>query len=151
MQRGWAVRLEDFAGRWRVERRIDDRLGGVTGRFEGGAWFRPVPQGLAYREEGRLRLGAGPEVVAVRDYLWREEGGRIVVDHADGRPFHAFDPTAPEGSHWCDPDDYRVRYDFSRWPEWRAEWTVRGPRKDYRMESIYTREGYPPTSAGSNG
>lgn len=141
MQRGWAVRLEDFAGRWRIGRRIDDRLGAVTGRFEGVAEFRPVPQGLAYREEGRMWLGAAPGVLAVRDYLWREEGGRIVIDHADGRPFHAFDPAEPEARHWCDPDDYRVRYDFSRWPEWRAEWTVRGPRKDYTMRSSYRREG----------
>lgn len=141
MQPGKAMRLEDFTGRWRIARRIDDRLGAVAGRFEGVAGFRPVPKGLAYREEGRLWLGAGPGIVAVRDYLWREEAGRIAVDHADGRPFHAFAPAEPEARHWCDPDDYRVRYDFSRWPEWRAEWTVRGPRKDYRMESVYTREG----------
>lgn len=135
------MRLEDFAGRWRIERRIDDRLGGVTGRFEGVAEFRPVAGGLAYREEGRLCLGPGPGVLAVREYLWREEAGRIVVDHADGRPFHAFDPAEPEARHRCDPDDYRVRYDFAAWPEWRAEWTVRGPRKDYTMESVYIREG----------
>lgn len=139
MQPGKVMRLEDFTGRWRIERRIDDRLGGVTGRFEGVAEFTPAATGLAYREEGRLRLGAGPEVVAVRDYLWRQEGGRIVVLHGDGRPFHDFDPAEPGARHWCDPDDYRVRYDFARWPEWRAEWTVLGPRKDYTMRSTYYR------------
>ena len=133
------MRLEDFAGHWRIGRQIEDRLGGLAGAFSGRAEFRPVARGLAYHEEGLLRLGAGTEVVAVRDYLWREEGGLIVVDHGDGRPFHAFDPAAPEARHWCDPDDYRVRYDFSRWPEWRAEWTVRGPRKDYTMVSLYAR------------
>jgi len=139
MQPGMAMRLEDFAGRWRIERLIDDRLGGVAGHFSGVAEFRPTAAGLAYREEGQLRLGTGPEVLAVRDYLWREEAGRIVVEHGDGRPFHAFDPAAPEARHWCDPDDYRVRYDFARWPEWQAEWRVRGPRKDYTMRSTYRR------------
>lgn len=133
------MRLQDFAGRWRIERRIEDRLGGVTGLFAGVAEFLPAAEGLAYREEGQLRLGTGPDVLAVREYRWREEDGRIVVEHGDGRPFHAFDPAAPEARHWCEPDDYRVRYDFGRWPKWRAEWVVRGPRKDYTMQSIYTR------------
>ena len=136
---GTDLRLEDFTGRWRIERGIEDRLGGVTGQFAGVAAFRPVAVGLAYREEGRLLIGSGPEVTATRDYLWRAVGGRIHVDHADGRPFHCFDPAEPEARHWCAPDDYHVRYDFSRWPEWRAEWAVRGPRKDYTMVSVYQR------------
>jgi hypothetical protein len=139
MQSGMAMRLQDFSGRWRIERRIEDRLGGMSGLFTGEAEFRPVAEGLAYREEGRLRIGTGPEVLAVRDYLWREEGAWIVVEHGDGRPFHTFDPDLPEARHWCDPDDYRVCYDFAGWPEWHAEWTVRGPRKDYTMVSVYSR------------
>lgn len=133
------MRLADFAGLWRLEREIDDRLTGAPGRFTGRAEFRPVDGGLAYREEGELTLGVAPGVLAVRTYLWREEGGLIRVDHGDGRPFHSFDPAAPEARHWCAPDDYRVRYDFSRWPDWQAEWEVRGPRKDYRMRSRYAR------------
>lgn len=134
------IGLRDFVGRWRIERRIDDRLAGATGRFTGAARFTPTADGLSYREEGCLRLGAGPQVLAVREYLWAEDRGLIVVRHGDGRPFHAFDPAAPEARHWCEPDDYRVRYDFSAWPAWRAEWTVRGPRKDYTMESLFTRQ-----------
>jgi len=42
-------------------------------------------------------------------------------------------------AHWCDPDQYDGQYDFSRWPEWRCIWQVRGPRKDYRMTSLYCR------------
>ena len=63
-----------------------------------------------------------------------------MVDYADGRPFHEFDPARPRAAHWCDPDDYRVRYDFTRWPLWRAEWEVRGPRKDYLMMTDYRRD-----------
>ena len=39
--------------------------------------------------------------------------------------------------HWCDPDSYAVRYDFSRWPEWSARWRVEGPHKAYIMYSRY--------------
>lgn len=139
MQSGTGMRLEDFAGRWRIGRRIDDRLGGTTGHFAGVAEFHPVAGGLAYREEGRLALDDGTAFTAVRSYLWRAEGARIHVDHADGRPFHSFGPRELAARHWCDPDDYRVRYDFAAWPEWRVEWVVRGPRKDYTTESLYSR------------
>ncbi|MGL4281653.1 MAG: DUF6314 family protein [Albidovulum sp.] len=132
--------LADFAGRWSVGRRIEDRLARAEGCFDGVAEFAPGAQGgLTYRETGELRLGDGPAFTAERSYLWREGGGRIIVDFADGRPFHTFDPAEPAAHHLCVADDYTVRYDFSRWPEWQAEWTVRGPRKDYTMRSLYRR------------
>jgi len=136
------MRLEAFAGDWEVERDIEDMRDGRTGRFTGRARFAPVPAGLAYHEAGRLRLGDGPEMTATRDYLWRDGGaGAIEVLFGDGRLFHRFLPDAPDpgAEHACPPDSYRVRYDFSRWPRWRAEWRVSGPRKDYAMLSRFHR------------
>ena len=133
------MRLSDFEGTWQIARRIRDRRAGATGLFEGVATFSHRADGLAYREEGALRIGDGPAMTAIRGYLWREEAGRIFVDHADGRRFHDFDPAHPEARHACAPDQYLVRYDFSRWPAWQAEWTVTGPRKDYVMLSEYVR------------
>ena len=147
--------LADFAGRWRIERAIDDRLSGIPGRFEGTAVFAPEGAFLRYREEGLLFPGAAPPMAAERQYLWSEAGGRIRVAFADGSPFHDFAPADPAATHFCAPDRYAVRYDFSRWPGWTAEWTVSGPRKDYTMISRYQRAGPPsqamPVSAGSNG
>lgn len=131
--------LNDFIGKWRLDRVIEDRLASQRGRFEGHARFTLLGQALKYREEGQLRLGSGPAMAAFRDYVWRDEGGRIAVDYGDGRVFHSFDPAEPVARHICTPDDYRVRYDFSRWPDWQAEWTVSGPRKDYTMISRYAR------------
>ena len=45
-----------------------------------------------------------------------------------------------EAEHWCDPDMYRVGYDFSAWPEFAATWEVAGPKKAYRMVSRYRRQ-----------
>ena len=130
----------DFEGRWRIVRRIEDRRAGQTGAFEGEAAFSPVPGGLRYSEAGQLRLGTGPAMQATRAYLWAFDGARVQVAFDDGRPFHAFSlAEAAEADHWCDPDDYRVAYDFSAWPLWRAVWTVSGPRKEYVMDSVYTR------------
>lgn len=133
-----APELNDFTGDWRLTRQILPQ-GGAPARFEGRARFDPAPQGLRYFESGTLVLPGQPPMQAERAYLWRAEGGQICVDYADGRPFHAFDPAHPEARHWCDPDDYLVRYDFGHWPRWRARWQVRGPRKDYTLISDYGR------------
>ncbi|RYH09845.1 trigger factor [Tropicimonas sp. IMCC6043] len=142
MQRGvpqGARRLGDFQGRWRLEREIKDLAAGEIMRLSGEVAFAPRADGLSYEERGVLSLPDGRALTAVRRYLWREEGGRIVVHFDDGRFFHSFDPGAAsaEAAHFCDPDDYEVRYDFSSWPEWSSRWRVRGPRKDYVMVSRY--------------
>ena len=133
--------LQDFAGEWQITRRIVE-ASGASARFTGSATLTPNAHGLAYTERGTLHLAEGAPMTAERRYLWRAgAGGRIAILFADGRPFHDFDPAArgPEARHLCDPDTYDVRYDFTGWPLWRAIWTVRGPRKDYRMESLYQR------------
>ncbi len=133
------LRLADFAGTWRVERRISDFLGRIGGRFDGAAFVSPDGGGgMAYREDGELRLGGAPVARAGRDYLWSEERGRIHVRFADGRAFHDFAPEeAAEASHFCAPDEYRVVYGFRHWPRWSAAWRVKGPRKDYGMVTLY--------------
>lgn len=136
---GGAPVLADFAGTWALVRRIDDRRAGQAGRFEGRAHFRPADGGLDYTEEGWLCMAGGHPLRAERRYRWRSDGALIRVDHADGRPFHAFDPLDPAAAHDCAPDSYRVVYDFARWPAWRAQWQVSGPRKDYRLVSDYRR------------
>lgn len=137
------MRLADFEGEWAVERRIADARTGRPGRFRGRARFAPDAAGLVYDEEGLLSLAGGPDYPAARRYVWRAGGaGAIDVLFADGRFFHSFEPDAPrpESAHDCPPDLYRVRYDFSLWPRWTAEWRVAGPRKDYAMVTTYSRE-----------
>jgi|GEM_PF-204560 len=148
-QGGKVPGLGDFAGDWRVTRRIADRAGGQCLRFSGTARFAWQGAALAYAETGLLHLPGRPPMPAERRYLWRAGAGRIIVDHADGRPFHAFDPAAPEAGHLCPPDTYRVAYRFARWPCWSALWTVTGPRKDYRMLSRFTPLPSAPDRTGS--
>jgi hypothetical protein len=138
------MRLEAFAGVWDVEREIDDTRAGRRGRFTGSATFTPDGAGLAYREAGLLRLPDLPAMRAERSYAWRAAAdGIIEVRFPDGRFFHSFATGEPEPSavHDCPPDRYEVRYDFTAWPCWRAEWRVRGPRKDYEMVSWFRPAG----------
>lgn len=132
---------ELFAGDWRLTRRIDDARGQQSGSFEGTARFEPDGLGLRYRESGTLTLDAGGEFAATRRYLWRLADGRVQVFFDDGRPFHDFAADGVGSDHPCGADLYRVRYDFSQWPEWQATWTVRGPNKEYVSQSRYRRVG----------
>lgn len=136
-------RLSDFEGVWQLSRRIEDRRAGLTGWLEGEARFNAGQGGLVLTETGCLRYGDGAPMLAERRYLWREQPGGIAVFFEDGRPFHRISADAPEARHDCPPDLYHVRYDFSTWPDswpdWRAVWQVTGPRKDYVMDSRYSR------------
>ncbi|MDF1708077.1 MAG: DUF6314 family protein [Paracoccaceae bacterium] len=130
--------LQDFEGLWLLERQISDALG-PDAVFNGTARFTPDDAGLTLHEAGRLNLTGQGGFQAERRYLWRQEGTGIAVLFADGRDFHRFVPgETAEADHWCDPDTYKVRYDFGGWPVWQAEWRVTGPRKDYVMRSLYT-------------
>ncbi len=132
------IGLKDFAGRWRLNRRIRDDRSGRDGRLRGMASFAPRGATLLYREWGELTMG-GVAMAAEQSHFWRQEGTRICVVFNDGRPFHCFEPgvATPSARHDCAPDIYDVSYDLGGWPEWRAEWRVRGPRKDYVMTSAY--------------
>jgi hypothetical protein len=52
-------------------------------------------------------------------------------------------PWGAKGSHWCSPDTYEVRYEFyfkgADIERWKIEYKVKGPKKDYTMETWYMR------------
>ncbi|WP_460273313.1 DUF6314 family protein [Celeribacter sp. ULVN23_4] len=141
------ITLTDFAGAWSLSRRIEDALAGGTGHLSGTCRFEPDEAGLRCVETGQLTLpGAARSFEAERCYLWRPTPDGIAVFFDDGRFFHAFNPNdpSPRADHDCAPDAYAVRYDFSTWPDWSAEWRVKGPRKDYVSVSRFSRRRHIP-------
>jgi hypothetical protein len=130
--------ISAFLGAWRLHRRIIDRRAGTVARLVGTCRFHAAAGGAVQTEEGRLTLPGGTTMAASRTYLWDEAGGRLALRFGDGRPFHDFDAAlvAPEATHPCGDDLYRVRYGFRRWPVWRAVWCVAGPRKDLVIASV---------------
>lgn len=89
-----------------------------------------------------LHLPGHPPIPGRRAYLWLTVSAGIAVCFDDGRPFHEFalGESGPSAMHLCGADRYDVVYDFADWPVWTTTWEVAGPRKDYRMETLFVRE-----------
>ncbi len=127
--------LKDFIGSWQVSREIV-HADGSRARFDGHAVWTVAGDGALYEETGEMQLPGQPPMRATRCYLW---GADLSVRFEDGRFFHDVPTGGEQAEHWCEPDMYSVTYDFSEWPVFRTTWQVRGPRKDYRMTSLYCR------------
>lgn len=130
-----ARKLADFEGQWRVERFIQPKEG-PEARFLGTALWAASGTGLSYHETGLMTLDGHAPMQAERRYFWADD---LSVYFDDGRFFHRVPETGGLTEHWCDPDSYALRYDFGKWPQFRVNWNVTGPRKDYRAETEYTR------------
>lgn len=104
----------------------------------GSAVIRELADHWEYRESVKIKIASGQVFSGSRVYLWhpREDGFEVMFE--DGRPFHRISFVAPDARHWCDPDQYDVRYDFADWPIWSSRWVVKGPRKDYAMTTRYS-------------
>ena len=129
--------LQDFEGVWTVSREIE-HADGTRAVFEGHATFVPDAGGLAYEETGTLQMAGRPSLSATQRYRWDAD---LNVSFEDGRFFHTVPPEGGETAHWCDPDQYDGHYAFEDWPRFTVRWRVRGPRKDYSMETRYVRGG----------
>ena len=110
--------LTDFEGLWTLRREIV-RQDGMRAHFIGTAEWRPEPV-----------------MRAERRYVWQDD---LSVFFEDGRFFHRVPAGGGETEHWCDPDTYRGRYDFSAWPRFEVSWQVTGPQKAYHSHSLYER------------
>lgn len=131
----------DFVGRWQIQRQITDLRILESGTLEGEAIYTDVDGVLHYNERGTLRFAGGAPVLAERRYRWIFEENDVRVTHDDDTPFHSFARVgASEATpHLCGADMYNGTYAFARFPDWQVTWTVKGPRKDYRSVTQYTR------------
>ena len=127
--------LADFEGRWSLQRHITHDAA-APARFVGQAVWSPHDGGMTYRETGVLTIEGAPPMPSERRYWWAPD---LSVYFDDGRFFHRVPALGGDTAHWCDPDQYEVRYTFDLWPEFQVEWQVSGPRKSYRMHSSYSR------------
>ena len=127
--------LYDFVGNWTFERSVR-HASGDKASASGTVVFQPLGEALLYNEMGRMSLNDAAALSTTRRYIWRLG---LEVQFEDGRAFHQIPPLGGTAEHWCDPDQYTVHYNFSKWPEWVSIWSVVGPRKAYTMTTHYMR------------
>ena len=102
---------------------------------------------FAYYERGRLRLAHGQEIDGERRYLFDECDGGFDVLFAESPPrlFHRVALTETgsvltgEATHLFGEDRYDSRYRFDADGSFTIEHAVIGPRKRYKIETLYTR------------
>lgn len=134
-----------LAGRWRLARDIPG-----IGAMQGSAAFKGQADGsLAYLEEG-VMVWAGIENEVHRRFTYAIEGDRVIIRFADGadagKPYAglAFE-ARDDGSYraqdvyLCGQDRYRTRFTLSAPDRFETDILVSGPRKDYRLLSVYER------------
>ena len=129
-------KLKDFTGCiWSISRQIIDYSQDANLTFTGRC---EVLDGW-YHETGQMVFSDGNFFSSTRRYRWKPCASGVDVHFDDGRFFHQIDlsTNSATATHFCDPDDYTVSYDFTKWPVWTAIWRVRGARKNYEMHSCY--------------
>lgn len=129
------LKLLDFSGEWTIDRHIAAK-GSHDAAFSGHAVWRPGADGARYKEQGQLSILGQQPLHAEREYFWTPD---LKVFFPDGRFFHDVLTDGSECLHWCDPDTYKGRYDFSKWPVFTVAWDVSGPRKSYHSITTYRR------------
>ena len=144
----WGTPADVFtrlAGNWTLHRRADGR-----DLMTGQASLTPNNDGsLAYRETGMARYADGQSFAAERTYLYRAGPSGFSVFFSENPPrlFHdvilndANGTLTGEASHLCRDDLYRSRYSFLPDGTFSTRHDVRGPRKNYVLDTSYSRIG----------
>lgn len=132
--------LPYFCGKWSIDRDIS-----IYGRVHGEASFARVSGKstvLRYFEEVNLHTGKGH-----RQYLYKFENDQVNVYFDDGENkgdlFHKLSLDSDDsatGDHLCKKDFYRCIYSFISEDSFSIQYTVVGPKKDYTIETVYSRQ-----------
>ncbi|MBN9553687.1 MAG: hypothetical protein J0H61_03265 [Alphaproteobacteria bacterium] len=110
------------------------------GWLEGRASVTAAATDLRLEESGRLVFGGHVSDASQHYRIVLGDGGAQVF-RADGSHFHDLDLSSGWAGilHRCGDDMYRGRYRALNRDAYRVAWRVTGPRKNYRMTSLYTR------------
>jgi hypothetical protein len=135
--------LERLLGEWRIEREIPGQ-----GSMSGIASFVVAgDSGVLYRESGEVRLHDGTRLRGEQCYFYKAiTNGFAVYFHDSAELFERVTFLGGEGEAWvgraehlCKSDVYASRYVFYGDGTFEIRHAVRGPRKDYSIQTRYQR------------
>lgn len=125
------------AGHWQLRRRYSTGL-----RAQG---FATITVDGAYHEQAAMLWPDGQTTAGERRYRIEAAGTKLRLYYADGlndgELFQSFDLAQPRGwsQHLCGADCYRSRWHRIGPDSFSLIHLVDGPRKEYRMHSLYRR------------
>jgi len=130
-----------------MDRRIDDRRAGRAGAAVGEAMIAARGDtATAICAETLMIDYAGQRFAGEQTMLWRfDDADGPTLFSRDGRFLVAMRFRQDGGlarasfSHECNEDLYKGAAEISDESSWRLVWNVRGPRKDYTLDTRYSR------------
>lgn len=138
--------FSDLSGEWQFSREIDDHT-----RFLGKAIFK-VLNGFAntlhYREEAQITSEAGKQQQSYREYLYKlvNDNTIDVYFYSDNKIQGHFiklqfdnNQNSVSASHVCKQDIYTMEYFFGIDNEFRIQCRVKGPKKNFKINTIFER------------
>ncbi|MGO1118095.1 DUF6314 family protein [Rhodovibrionaceae bacterium A322] len=134
---------EYLAGDWRFTRQVEDDLHGASGHIIGQALWRREQEGLAYSEQGVFQRPGQGDLPCSQSYLYHLPGPAVAeVCFPDGRYFHDLDLRSGSwrAEHLCVEDFYSGSFQVLSADSWRMVWQIKGPRKDARLTTLFTRQ-----------
>jgi len=140
--------LAYFAGRWNMNREIGDRRAGLRAAAAGACDFLAGSESkVLVCEEALVIDYGGNRFNGVQSTIWRfEKPSGPDLYFQDGRYFCSAqfkkigDIWRAQLTHHCGDDVYdgNVTIEFEKC--WRLVWRVRGPRKDFTLDTRYDRD-----------
>lgn len=137
-------------GDWELERHIIDRSAKdeVHGYLHGQTSFKLIDDGKLFCEESGILKINGNETNASRSYVYEYRDGKVLVfyddPHRKGDLLHELDfqPNvngyAAKHCHLCGSDTYDVEILVSDKGYVQINYVVKGPHKDYEMQTTLT-------------
>lgn len=134
------VTLSHLHGEWTITRTV-----GQGGVMKGSAAFvETAPDTLAYSETGQNHLPDGTVLDFYQSYVYRNDNDGMHADFTDGRPFHTLEfenEKRAKARHLCGNDLYEGTYAFHDEDHFTLTWSVKGPKKDFVIQTKYNRQG----------
>lgn len=136
-------------GDWLLKRFIRGK-----GKMEGTAHFKITNNNhslLHYSEEGKFTTVAGISLHATREYFYSYNKNIISVFFVEnnqvGELFHTLEfkqkkldfPLKANALHLCCNDLYSATYEFINYDQFNLSYVVKGPHKNYMMNTLYQR------------
>ena len=134
----------DLVGKWKIEREVCDPLGHLKSRMHGmGNFLLLEPDELIYQEQLWHETDGDKLLFATKfyRYFFKEDSIEVYFHQEESNRLFMTLPIGREmiGTSKCKEDRYRLKWDWVDDDQFLTLYTIKGPQKDYTIESRFLR------------